>query len=316
MALPSFTQRKLSQPAYFCLGIVRTFYTFGMRENRPSQTAAMVALMRAMADAGITEVRGFSDPTAHKLLPQPWSALYSFVTWRLRGASPERRRRVSIYADIMPLRTRAIDEELVQALAAGCTQVVILGAGLDGRAHRLRELAAARVFEVDHPASQAYKRRRAAPLVPLCRELVYVSVDFERETVGERLRQSGHHAEEKTAFILEGVVMYLSDPALRKTLLSVARCAASGSVLMCQYSEPGGRSQAAKRWSWFTTLVGEPQIGLRTQATMAAELQRAGFQVLSDSGADDWAQRFANSAPLSRIAPKSRLVVAKPLRSA
>ena len=270
----------------------------------------MVAFMRALADAGITSVRGFSDPTARVLLPQPWSALYTVLSRSLRH-TPEYRRCISNRIDVLPLRTMAFDRELRRALVAGYGQVAILGAGLDGRAHRLRELSSAVVFEVDHPASQALKRKSTSGLPCWPRALHYVSVDFERERLGDRLALGGHRADLPTVWIWEGVVTYLSDAALRQTLDSMAERSTAGSLLLVQYTEPDPTARDLRSMRWFTSLLGEPQIGLRRQATMAAELRRAGYAVVRDTNALDWAQEFADQPPTTPFVRCIRLAVAE-----
>lgn len=274
-----------------------------MRRGRASQTAAMVAFFRAMADEGVRTVPRFSDPTARVLLPRVWRALERGFRWlgRLRA------RRLARLMDVTALRTLTIDDALREALP--CEQVVILGAGLDGRPYRMEELAEARVFEVDHPATQTYKREHAARLRPTARELVYLPVDFEREALGERLAAGGHDAVRKTVWLWEGVIMYLSDAALRATLAAVVERSASGSVLVALYSEPqpsGVRSLLLA----FTRLVGEPQIGLRSRETMRAELEQAGLVVESDTGVEDWARAFGAERPIEG-ARGLRVVVAR-----
>jgi methyltransferase (TIGR00027 family) len=121
----------------------------------------------ALGDAGLTGAPGFRDPTARRFLSAPWSLLLGAVKLGARLGGLDRvRSRLAPAIDILPLRTVAIDAALREAVAAGCRQVVILGAGLDGRAHRMGELAAIDVYEVGHPASQAEKRPRSAG-VPL-----------------------------------------------------------------------------------------------------------------------------------------------------
>ncbi len=83
-------------------------------------------------------------------------------------------RRVTLgLVDHLSLRTAVIDDAVRGAIARGATQLVVLGAGFDSRAHRMIELAQARVFEVDHPSTQGLKRRKAAPLPVFARELHY-----------------------------------------------------------------------------------------------------------------------------------------------
>src|SRR6266576_3103389 len=92
-------------------------------------------------------------------------------------------------AEIIVPRTIAIDDAVRKRHSP---QLVILGAGLDGRAWRMTELAGADVFEVDHPASQQDKRERAGDLRPLARSLRYVPVDFTRDRLDVALAAAGH----------------------------------------------------------------------------------------------------------------------------
>src|SRR5262245_12927018 len=134
-----------------------------MKAGVASETAAMVCMGRAIAHgraAGVT----FSDPTAMALL----SAEQQAEVERVRKGQPHREWRARFRyehltreSQLMVARTVAIDAALRNAAAP---QVVILGAGLDGRAWRMRELAGAVVFEVDHPDSQRQKLERIAPL--------------------------------------------------------------------------------------------------------------------------------------------------------
>ena len=93
---------------------------------------------------------------------------------------------------------------------AGAPQVVILGAGLDGRAWRMPELRDVTVFEVDHPDSQREKAARAAALLRVAREVRFVPVDFTRDRLDEPLAAAGHDPARPTTWIWEGVVMYLT----------------------------------------------------------------------------------------------------------
>jgi methyltransferase (TIGR00027 family) len=279
-----------------------------MREGKPSQTAAMVAFLRALADLGVTSARGFQDPTAQHLLPAPWSQLLAL----LRRSARRRPLSESLAnarqgADLLALRTLTIDAHLRDALAQGARQVVILGAGLDGRAYRLRELSNVRVFEVDHPSTQAWKRRRAAVLPALAKSLTFVPVDFERDSLDAALTRAGHEPGVPTVWLWEGVVMYLSSTAMRATLRVLAARSAAGSTAIIQYntrpSGPHALSLLLRFWK-------EPQISLHTPEVMAAELGAVGFHVIADSGTDDWARRFDATSP-GEMRQGARVVVAR-----
>jgi methyltransferase (TIGR00027 family) len=125
---------------------------------------------------------------------------------------------------VMTIRTRFIDEALQRAVAAGANQVVILGAGLDTHAYRFRALlASTRVFEIDRPATQAFKKKAVNDLLggPPA-NLTYVGIDFQQEELADGLPRHGYDPAQRTFFILEGVTMYLPEEAVRRTLRFVA----------------------------------------------------------------------------------------------
>src|SRR5262249_51912120 len=156
------------------------------------------------AHAGCTDAHGFADPTARQLLPPAWVAKLDALMARGGGRWQRALKRM---ADLLALRTMAIDAAVRDAVAGGARQAVILGAGFDGRAFRMPELADSDVFEVDHPDTQATKRARAAALTAKARSLQFVAVDFERDALADRLAAAGHRQGEPTVWIWEGVVM-------------------------------------------------------------------------------------------------------------
>lgn len=282
-----------------------------MKAQRPSQTSALVAFLRALAHDGLTGVPSFSDPTARKLLPFPWSTLHAGIRRATRRLEPEKARRAfSPLVDILPLRTLHIDEELAEAVARGCRQLVILGAGLDGRAHRLPGLAGVTVFEVDHPATQADKRARARGLPLAAHRLTYVPVNFEHERLAQRLPEAGFDPSAPTVWIWEGVTQYLTDAAIAATLADVSGLSAPGSRLVVNYREPGAIPGDGPM-RWFTERVKEPQIGDRSRDTMAREVETAGLKVLRDSSGGDWAARYGAPAPTHPHLLRTRNLVAE-----
>jgi methyltransferase (TIGR00027 family) len=132
------------------------------------------------------------------------------------------------------VRTRFIDERLRNAVTEGATQVVILGAGFDSRAYRMRELLkSTKIFEVDYGPTQEYKKIRVREVLGCSPpNLTYVPIDFTRERVGDALVKSGYRSSEKTFFIWEGVTYYISEEAVRSTFHFVATQSASGSSVV------------------------------------------------------------------------------------
>jgi methyltransferase (TIGR00027 family) len=260
-----------------------------MKEGRPSQTASLVALFRAFADAGLAHVTGFHDPTARKMLPPAWAKRFARTEERARrGVRSSMVEAVRYGADNIALRTWVIDAHLRDAIERGARQLVLLGAGLDGRAYRLKELLGVRVFEVDHPATQAFKKQCSAELTSTAASVTFVTVNFERDKLEPRLVEAGLRTGEPTIWIWEGVVMYLTQAAMRATLRDIASMSAAGSTLIVNYH--------AKKRSLLTNLFlrlwSEPQIGAWTPGAMAREIGAVGLRVIADTGTADWATRF------------------------
>jgi methyltransferase (TIGR00027 family) len=133
------------------------------------------------------------------------------------------------------LRTSFLDQGVTQLLDLGTQQVVVLGAGFDARAARLGR-PGVRFFEVDHPSTQAEKRKRAEaiPGYPVD-AATYVACDFERDDFLERLGASGFVADQPAAIVWEGVVYYLNEPAVRATASRIARGCHPRTALMFDY---------------------------------------------------------------------------------
>jgi methyltransferase (TIGR00027 family) len=192
-------------------------------------------------------------------------------------------------ADMIALRTAAIDTAVRDAITAGATQLVILGAGYDGRAWRMSELAGVKVFEVDHPATQGEKRTHVAELPPAKGKVSFVPIDFKHDSLDAVLEHAGHDRSSPTCWIWEGVVMYLTHDVVRATLAAIVSRSAPGSTLIVNYHTVHRRLLMRLMFR----LIGEPQISAWTPEDMAADLQSAGFIVREDSGMDEWNRRFA-----------------------
>lgn len=279
-----------------------------MREGQPSRTAMGVAYLRALGDAGLTSIPGFSDPAARRLLRgRFWRRLLAFGDRLARDPRQRGRARLVSVVDSVLLRVAFLDDAIAKA---ACPQLVIPGAGLDTRAWRLDALRGARVFEVDHPATQAYKRKHAQGLgQPLC-DHTFVTVDFEKDDLARALEAASHDASVPTTWLWEGVIMYLDDAAFRSTLRAIRRRSAPGSVLLAHYHTPETRmGEKALRRAFFAWL-GEPHTGLRTPETMRAEVAGAGFRIVEDAGIADQAERVGGVVSAHPRARVSRILVA------
>jgi len=203
-----------------------------MKKDRTSMTAIGIAVTRAVESERPAGERLIYDPFAWQFVPR----------WMLRATALV----VSIgYAEwrgpgvmgYLIARERYIDDCLEACLIDGLQQLVILGAGYDARAYRYREqLAGARVFEVDHPATQADKLAKLVRIfgqVP--QHVIFVPVDFTTQKLDDRLLESGYDPRLKTLFIWQGVTMYLTAEAVDATLAFVSKCSAEGSRVIFDY---------------------------------------------------------------------------------
>jgi len=203
-----------------------------------SRTATVVALWRATESARSAATRLFEDPFAPAFLG--WRLRWTFHLSRLPGVGA-----VLPWSLIdghwtgsrgtVVVRTRYIDDTLGEALRRGVAQVVILGAGFDSRAYRIPGIEQIRVFEVDHPATQARKNdvvtRRLGTLPP---HVTLVPIDFTTHTLDTVMPGAGYRTEAKTFFICEGLTHYLSAHAVDAVFRYVARSAV-GSQMVFTY---------------------------------------------------------------------------------
>jgi methyltransferase (TIGR00027 family) len=283
-----------------------------MREDRPSTTASAVAFARAVASLPVRRAAPSPDLVAKHMLRPALGALVSgleILSPRAPGLDLALRALSLGLVDHMALRTAAIDGVLERL---DVRQLVILGAGLDSRAYRLASLSRATVFEVDHPATQRFKRARVRDLPVVAGEVRFVSVDFEREGIDVRLEEEGHDASAPTVWIWEGVVPYLDPSATRATLARIAARSAPGSVLAVTY--------VTKDRLWLERfkqpvkvafeILGEPLRGVTTREDFRALLEEHGFRVTEDTSPHDWKSRYGWAlSPLLTIL--ERLAVAE-----
>ena len=236
-------------------------------------------MARAAAHGRMDDIH-FSDPVAFSLLSERGRARVE----RFRTNDPRRSFVARIddsileaRAKMMAVRTVAIDDAL---RAAVTSQVVILGAGLDSRAWRMPELSASLVFEVDRPDSQRDKRARTQALRCSAREVRFIPVDLTRQELDAALQAAGHDPTQPTAWIWEGVVMYLERREIEATLSVIARRANPASRLIIAYMSPAPLAHVVRP---ILRLVGEPLKSLFTPDQLRDVLRGYGFDVVSDA---------------------------------
>lgn len=259
----------------------------------------LVCQGRAVAHGRIAPGR-FADPVAMSLLHEDERAAVE----RARAGTPPQGvsarieyESLAAVAETMVPRTVAIDDAV---RARPNPQLVILGAGLDGRGWRMAELCDVDVYEVDHPASQADKRDRAGGLEPVARSLRWVPADLAGDPLGPALAAAGHDEAAATTWIWEGVVPYLSRPEVIGAVRAVAARSAPGSRLLVNYQSPslkaalglGVARAMAKLSRRPDPMAGEPRRSAWTPQRMRELLATDGWQVATDDDLLTLAQRL------------------------
>ncbi len=267
-----------------------------MQPNQPSRTALMIARQRA-AHQVLDRGSILHDPFAMQLLREDEKDVLQFANQHPLA---------SIGRLFTAARSRIAEDALSAAVERGVRQIVILGAGLDTFAlrnpHGAREI---RIYEVDHSATQAAKRERLADAqiaLPPC--LILVPADFERDDVGEKLAAAGFLQDSPAFFTWLGVVPYLTEDAIGRTLDYMSSNRKSEVVF--DYLEPPEAFSEDLRQIEKARAEQLKKIGERSDTRfepegMAALLRLHGFCAIQDIGFQEIASRFGHA--IQKLAP-------------
>jgi len=240
-----------------------------------------VALRRAAHQLHDAKPLVFADPLAVRILGKEH---YEEVK---RTPDSVKRPFSAALRAFMVVRARLAEDTLAAAVRdLGVRQYLVLGAGLDTFACR-NPYADVRVFEVDHPATQAWKKKMLANagIVPPERAR-FVGVDFEKDSLRARLKAAGFDERIPTVTAWLGVVPYLTTEGFRATMRLLARFKA-GSEVVFDYSQPREALPPVEQWmldslSARVALAGEPFQLFFTPAQLAEELEWLGMRVVED----------------------------------
>lgn len=271
-----------------------------MQEGKFSRTARRVAMRRA-AHQICDEPKVLDDPLALRILPPE-------TIEELRTKSGEDNRFSRTMRAFMSMRSRFAEDELASAIELGVRQYVILGAGLDTSAFRpLCANSNLRVFEVDHPATQAWKRERiAAGEIPIPSNLSFVPVDFECQNLADELKNSGFQAV-PTFFSWLGVTPYLTREAFNRTLNFIASLPAPTGIVLDYAVDAAVLSLfervALQALAARVAAAGEPFQLFFIPAELDRELRSLGFNAIQNLDRDAMnARYFKNRADGLQIA--------------
>jgi methyltransferase (TIGR00027 family) len=261
-----------------------------MKPNEPSRTALIPARQRA-AHQVLDHGSILYDPFAMKILREDENDVLQFA-----NAHPL----ASIGRLFTTARSRIAEDALSEAVERGMRQIVILGAGLDTfslrNPHGARQVS---IYEVDHPATQAWKRERMAEAkIALPPWLTLVPVDFERDDLGEKLVAAGFQQDSPAFFSWLGVVPYLTQDAIGSTLKYIASIQSSEVVFDYMESAQAfsaGMRELVKQRTEQLEKIDERWVTRFEPAGIAAILRSHGFCNIEDINFQEITSRFGRA---------------------
>jgi len=288
-----------------------------MRKSDPRKMALQIAGLRANETHLPEEERVFEDPYAEYFFPENVRKMARNVDW----VKSERAK----YEAIMPgvngaiaARIRYMDEKVSDAVGSGFRQMIIVGAGYDTRAYRIRGVREKlMVFEVDHPATQRVKKETIREIFgDLPAHVAYVPMVFGEDRLDEKLSESGCDSTRKTLFIAEGLLMYLPPPAVDGLLTYIRSNSAAGSSLVADVFDTtvvDGTSplKEARMLRKFVESEGSPlRFGI-PDGTVETFFKQRGFNAVIRTTPEQCKRTYFSSASLDRnVSPMFQFVYA------
>ena len=277
-----------------------------MSDRDPRKMAAQIAGVRAAETYLPKNERVFQDPYAEYFMSEDEREGLSDLE-KLRAG-------LAMYDQMMPgvngaivARIRFIDEYLLECIAAGFKQLVIIGAGYDTRAYRFEDVKEnLKVFEVDHPVTQQVKVEKIKKIFEILPDHVtYVPVVFGTDRFGQKLLESGYNPRFKTLFIVEGLLMYVSPPAVDGLLSFVVNASGPGSSFVADYftdsvidgTSPLKEAQVLRQ---FVESEGSPlQFGIE-EGKIEEFFKERGFQVVKNVTSASCKEKYFRNASCDR----------------
>lgn len=262
---------------------------FALQAGEPSRTARGAAIQRA-AHQLLEVPRVFEDPLALRIFGAPG------VAWLGRNLERYRSERSRSMRAFLVMRSRYAEDRLAEAVQQGARQYVVLGAGLDTFAYR-NPHRGLRVFEIDHPATQAWKREMLkARDIGVPRTLSFAPVDFERQTLADGLRRAGFQSKAPAFLSWLGVTVYLTREAVMDTLRTVAACA-RGSEIVFDIGLPptlldDEQRRALEAAAARVERIGEPWLTFFDPRVLGAEMRAMGYRQVRVLGPQEANERY------------------------
>ena len=277
-----------------------------MGQKQSSTTAEGMALVRAIEASRPEGKRICYDPLARSMING-----IKFALSKLTIDSGLYGRFFPGALEFITARERYIDDFLNACLKEGLDQVVILIAGFDTRAYRTPVIGKTRVFEVDFPATQALKLKRLKKVIaPLPDNVNFVSIDFNNQTLDERLPASGYDEQGKTLFIWQGVTPYLAEEAVDSTLEFIAHHSGPGSAVIFDYfTHEALHGLEMKKLRPIMRVIGEKIIFGIDEGRIEQFMTQRGFRDVHNADAEELKRLYFTGQNAGRMVSKGVNIV-------
>ncbi len=280
-----------------------------MKQDQSSQSALGIALFRAIESQKPETRRICNDPYARAFVPT-----VSYFLVKLIVDSGLYERMGPGAQGFIVVRERYIDDCLKTSLSEGLDQVVLLGAGFDTRPYRIPGIEKAHVFELDYPATQAVKLNGLKKVIdPLPENVTFLPIDFNTQSLAERLQSGGYNEQARTMFIWQGVTYFLKAQAVDSTLDFITHHAGRGSSVIFDYMDndifKNPNNSYGKALKRAGKMSGEEYLfGIDHDQVEQFLIQR-GFQDVRNMPLDVLKQRYFTGPNASRTVPTDIAIV-------
>jgi len=275
-----------------------------MKKEKPSLSAAGVAGFRAIEAEKPEAERMFYDPYARLFVPGGIG--WSISKWIIESGLYERMAPGA--AAYILLRERYIDDFLKGQLVDRLEQVVMLGAGYDTRTFRIPGIEKTRVFELDESATQDRKKEKLRKVVdPVPSFVTFIPVNFNTQSLAERLQSGGYDEHAKTLFIWQGVTYFLTKEGVDRTLAFISEHSGTGSTVIFDYmyneifqDETRSDVKALRRAS---RISGESYLFGIDRGQIGPFLNQRGFEEVQNMTLEDLKQKYFTGKNAGRVVP-------------
>lgn len=273
-----------------------------MKKGQSSRTAAGAAALRANHFQNSVDPV-FADPYAYDLTSHGWQKLLSSPQLLKLMNSAAFNRTLGLLTGQVVGRSRYAEDLLQHALSDHMHQYVLVGAGLDSFALRQsNRYPNLKIFEIDHPDTQAAKRHKLKQLGPVPTNVEFVAIDFEKESLADALARSSYDQTTASFFSWLGTTHYLEPQTTLNTLKNIAAFAAPLSEVVLDYSTDYRELQGFERLgsfalSQFTKFLKEPLIGTFKPAELHSAVAKLGFEVIEDLSGNAMSKRYFSQRP-------------------